>query len=237
MSDFILLFATWRFIGSTKLPLKDGLVVFILVAFNAGLIIVDHMHFQYNGMLLGLLILCMDLAQRQQHILMAACFSTLVLMKHLFVPLAPLFAVYLWRVHCTSSRSTISALSKLSELVAVAVSFLALAFGPFLVQQNGKDQLLQIFYRLFPFGRGLVHAYWAPNVWALYCLSDKAAGFAAKMIFSEFKLSIVISSVIHACIFKILLCNFFHMTSAYVGLSSIKIYPRRLFLCRQCFRW
>lgn len=306
---------------------------------NVGLLLVDHIHFQYNGILVGLLILTFDHGIREQYLLMTVSFSVLILMKHLFVFYVPVFGIFLIRNYCgfrgfgsyifgflrpvlgiytakgttgiqiidnktnelndmkdnddkdnetkgskdnnhdnsnendvldsddkeisldgddaidlivgntnttnnnnteintSSSRNSCNHnkhatklfLWRFFQLILVALLALFLALGPFILnfplvvkkmnnyrnkiysgttadhlhlnfdadevhRENCNEselmnncinttiksieiidynQITQIISRLFPFGRGLVHAYWAPNVWAVYCLTDK----------------------------------------------------------------
>jgi len=64
------------------------------------LLILDHVHFQYNGMLLGVLLASVATAMNGQHLLAAFLFTCLLWLKHVYLVIAPLFFVYLLRHYC-----------------------------------------------------------------------------------------------------------------------------------------
>ena len=214
-------------------------LTFFLIVSNPGLIILDHIHFQYNGMLLGLLLLsisCMvrgaaaaagtsssssSSSSHRWELLSAAIYAVLLTMKHLYITLAPLYFFYLLRRHCfvVVNVATTAAIDndncerknrkKKSEkqydtttdnndneamitlqfsyrrfVILATVSLLCLIgpFIPFLLQSNPREQIQQILKRLFPFDRGLVHDYWAANIWSIYLFGSKVATVVVRKI-------------------------------------------------------
>ncbi|WAQ83698.1 hypothetical protein PtA15_4A146 [Puccinia triticina] len=146
---------------------------------HPGLIIVDHIHFQYNGFLLGILLWSIWAAREKRFCLSAGLFASLLNLKHIFIYLAPPFLVYLFRAHCMGTvdkkqrgKSARISFVRLIQLGLIVIGTCAASFGPFLLS-SGVDGILQIIHRLFPFKRGLNHAYWAGNVWALYSTIDR----------------------------------------------------------------
>lgn len=80
----------------------------------------------------------------------------------------PAYFVYLLRAYCMSPSGEILPVRFLTLANAVILVFL-LSIGPFVLM----GQLPQLLLRLFPFTRGLNHAYWAPNAWALITALDR----------------------------------------------------------------
>lgn len=141
------------------------------ILLSPAFLIIDHIHFQYNGFLYGILILSLVLMQKQSSMLAGGLlFAVLLCFKHIYLYLAPAYFVYLLRAYCLHPGSIFYIrYGKSSKLAIGLIGLFGACFGPFLYW----GQLDQLLTRLFPFSRGLCHSYWAPNVWALYSFSDR----------------------------------------------------------------
>ena len=175
VTEFVLIYALSLYINSAPVGEKKAShAAAISILLSPGLLIIDHIHFQYNGTMYGILILSIVLARYRKSglLLSGAIFMALLCLKHIYLYLAPAWFVYLLRVYCLGPRSIFDI--KWLHCIKLGLSIvmiIAVAFGPFALES--LEQLPQIMSRLFPFSRGLCHAYWAPNVWALYSFSDR----------------------------------------------------------------
>ena len=167
-------------------------IVTLLAFTNPGLMIVDHIHFQYNGVLLGVFLWSASHIQRGQDLRGALLFAALLCLKHIFIYAAPAYFVYLLRHYCfddlyagtfrgweqfnaahADRARPVFRPAKFLLLAASVLGVFGAALGPFLAE----GQLKQLLARLFPFDqRGLTHSYWAPNCWVFYNLADKVMG-------------------------------------------------------------
>eukprot|EP00850_Spirogloea_muscicola_P021320 SM000244S08555 [mRNA] locus=s244:117083:119975:- [translate_table: standard] len=177
VADCLLYYALWRFcrdMGEERRRLTSAAVLL-----SPGLIMVDHVHFQYNGFLLGILVLSLAMLKEGKGLLGGVLFALLVCLKHLFAVAGP---VYLIDPPPSASLPGKASSAEIHGFGGISFGSSLGSLWSFLVPRPGMSSLFcfdivqgkQLFTRLFPFGRGLCHAYWAPNVWAIYNVLDKA---------------------------------------------------------------
>ncbi|KAK5997460.1 Dolichyl pyrophosphate Glc1Man9GlcNAc2 alpha-1,3-glucosyltransferase [Cladobotryum mycophilum] len=178
VTELLLVYSLQMFIDSSPLQGKRAAQVAALsVILSPGLLIIDHIHFQYNGFMYGILVASLVLARSKSTTLLSGLvFGTLLCFKHIHLYLAPAYFVFLLRAYCLSPKSIFQIkFFNCIKLGAGLAAIFAAAFGPFVA----LDQIPQLLSRLFPFSRGLCHAYWAPNIWALYSLADRVLIYLA----------------------------------------------------------
>lgn len=170
LTELVLVYALAQYV-KTSPSKKTSHAAALSVLFSPGLLIIDHIHFQYNGFLYGILVLSIVLARKKSGLLASGLlFAALLCLKHIYLYLAPAYFVYLLRAYCLGPRSIFDVQVTNCFKLGVGIGLiLGLAFGPFVYW----GQLEQLMSRLFPFSRGLCHAYWAPNVWAMYSFTDR----------------------------------------------------------------
>lgn len=100
---------------------------------------------------------------QKQYIQSTFYYAWLINMKHIFIYIGPVYFVFLIKNYIIGKKF----IPNFTKVGSVATSVTLFAFGPFI------KQLPQVLSRLFPFKRGLSHAYWAPNFWAIYNFGDK----------------------------------------------------------------
>jgi len=126
LSELVLILAALYYLSAVDKDKRASLVphskssrtilCLCLILFNPALFIVDHIHFQYNGFLLGIFLLSIAAIRNGNDLAAALLFAILLNFKHIFMYVAPAFFCYLLGNYCWKQKLT--RVSKTSKLTA-----------------------------------------------------------------------------------------------------------------------
>ena len=120
----------------------------------------------------AIFLLSVELIRRKRFEEGAFVYSCLLNFKHIYLYAALAFFVCIVKEYIFKEVSFANKIKKLVKIGVITLIPFGISFGPFFLV-GGFSQIGQILSRLFPFQRGLIHDYWAPNFWALYYFVDK----------------------------------------------------------------
>lgn len=147
----IVYFTKW--IGRRKKQSPIGqFIAAAVILFQPALILIDHGHFQYNSVMLGLTVYAINNLLDEFYALSAICFVFSICFKQMSLYYAPIFFAYLLSKSLFFPRY-FNIPRFLSIAVATILSF-GLVFAP-LYLSGGIQNVLQAVKRIFPFARGI----------------------------------------------------------------------------------
>ncbi|XP_072333258.1 dolichyl pyrophosphate Glc1Man9GlcNAc2 alpha-1,3-glucosyltransferase-like isoform X5 [Scyliorhinus torazame] len=115
---------------SKEIMERPAFILAALLLWNFGLLIVDHIHFQYNGFLFGLMLLSIARMFQERHLESALLFAILMNFKHIFLYVAPAYVTYLLRSYCFTANTPGSAASGACTTFPLQARSLPCILGP-----------------------------------------------------------------------------------------------------------
>ncbi|KAG0302475.1 Glucosyltransferase-like protein [Dissophora globulifera] len=131
----------------------------LLILMQPGLILIDSGHFQYNAVMLGLVVWAVNSFLADQDVLGSVFFCLALGFKQMALYFAP--AVFAYLLGKSFRQGFFGCIWKLIKLGIAVVVTLGLQFAPWL---RSQDEILQVVQRIFPLFRGLYQDKVA-NVW------------------------------------------------------------------------
>jgi alpha-1,3-glucosyltransferase len=168
VSDFLTYFAGAYLVSRLHSP-KARFGTFLLLVFNPVAIWVDHAHFQYNTVAIGLLLIGVWATLSGKYLVGAMAFTASFLFKQTLMYFAPAFLGFMLgealRLATWKETGIRVSLLGLAVIGTACITFFPLwwtcDYAGCVFERTG-----QVISRVFPFGRGLLEDYVA-NVWTL----------------------------------------------------------------------
>ena len=91
----IFLFFSIKFLSiNINISLSQYLILLFSIQFYAGLVIIDNIHFQYNGIIFGLFFISLGFIGKKKYIYGALLYFIVINMKHIFIYFAPAYFIF-----------------------------------------------------------------------------------------------------------------------------------------------
>lgn len=137
---------------------KQALLLLLVALFSPSIILIDHGHFQYNGVCIGLALMASAAMLAEADVAASALFCLSLNFKQMALYYAPVFFFGLLG-NCIRKGTHVEGFIHLCKIGATVVATFAAMWLPFclspMLGESCWSSLLQILHRLFPFARGI----------------------------------------------------------------------------------
>eukprot|EP00455_Lapot_gusevi_P050951 TRINITY_DN7494_c0_g1_i2.p1 TRINITY_DN7494_c0_g1~~TRINITY_DN7494_c0_g1_i2.p1 ORF type:complete len:499 (+),score=114.55 TRINITY_DN7494_c0_g1_i2:110-1606(+) len=130
---------------------SEQILAFLLILLHPTFILIDHGHFQYNCVCLGLTLAAAAAIVSDRPFVASVCFCLALCFKQMALHFAPAFFFFLLG-QALQLSSWPSRVLRVGWLGVVVIATMGVCFAPFL---TSVESFTQVLHRMFPFARGL----------------------------------------------------------------------------------